>query len=549
MINNLTLRLLLLSTTFICLNTIAHPQPAPIEAIPAGPVKLSDNLESRTRTWTGIGRLRGDNTSFCTATLIDTRGNIPSETAPAYIVTSQRCLNTKNFGQYVYTGGIQQNVPILGAVYFNNFYNRLGQLKTYELSEVAWQSDEGLNIAIIKLSAPLSRLMAEGIHPLKVADRIPSEGTEILTLGIPEFENLQAAHCTQLAVTDIASHPWVSTNLLKNRCSNLKPGAEGGPVVSKTGNELISVLVASTHDAEAKNKCLANAPCELAGSESVWSPESYYTRPVSFLNQCFINGVLNADSPACDLHLLSSVNIAEDQRPPARITETLPTEAALVPNVFSIGFTTDAPYYRFKYTHDAHLCGSTYDYSQAYPSTQTPINFTLDQALGMHVLCILGVESHLARITNAQLDHAKKVAIERITAHHVHAPNLQIKRSRFHGEFYYINWYHDLSVMDHYKVKYGPYELTDCAQPEGYEEIPGFEVRHREYGPWEENYEHKAHPSNPELILIKQTKQQLESGVFSQRINSPRHTIKLCTLLFNLQQVPSPAREDILKPL
>ena len=549
MINNL-IHPLWLALCCISLSTLADVQRQSIETIPTGAVQLSEHPDNRSSTWAGIGRLRGDNGSFCTATLIDNRDKTEMlETTPAYIITSHRCLNSRTYGDYEYPGGIQVKQPIKGSIYFNNFGNTLGQLKEYALKEVTWQSNEGLNIAIIELAAPLTKLIADGVLPLKIASRTPPTGTEILTLGIPEFSNLHAAHCTQLPSVDIATHPWVSTQLLKNKCAGLTAGAYGGPVISKSHNELIGVLVASTHGAPFKNRCLSDAPCELMGSATQWSPDTHYTRPVSFLNQCFKDSVFTTSDPECDLHQLTSVKLGENQHLPARILEILPTEKAMPLDSFNVEFKVDASHFRYKYTHEASSCGSGTDYSQALPSTQTSIQWELDKNLGMHLLCIIAVDSPLARATNAQFDNAKIIAIERTPAQPIDKPIMQIKGYKSAAEYYFITWAFDPLIVSRYEIKYGPYNETDCTQPEGYYDLPDWEPRSRWSGPWDRDYVHKDHPTDPDVILIKQTVEQLDERVFSKTISTPRTATKLCTVLYNSKDIPSVPREDILKPL
>lgn len=104
-------------------------------------------------------------------------------------------------------------------------------------------------------------------------------------------------------------------------------------------------------------------------------------------------------------------------------------------------------------------------------------------------------------------------------------------------------------LRGHYKIKYGPYESTDCANTEGYIEIPDHEERARDSGPWEELYLHKEHPSNPELILVKETQEQLVDGTYTKIIRPKESVIKLCTLAFNLNDEASEPRTDILRPL
>ena len=546
--NNKTLRLLLLALATVSHTAVSNQQP--LETIPVGLVHLSDATDNRSRTWTGIGRLRGDNTSYCTASLIDTRtADNPTGTTPAYIITSHRCLNSKNHGQYTYSGGIQHNMPTKGTIYFNNFDNTLDKIKSYELDTIAWQSDGGLNLAIIELKAPLSKLIADGIQPLKIARRTPPTGTEILTLGIPEYSNLHATHCTQQPAVNIASYPWVGTNVLANHCTNLTLGGLGGPVVDKASNELISVLLASTHGAISDDKCLANTPCELTGNTTHWSPDTHYTQPVSFLNQCFVQGRLAATAPECALYKLTSVTLEEPRQPPARILEKLASDESHEPDTFAVGATVGSPFYRYKYVHDANTCHNSTGYSQAISSTETNINFTLNDDTGLHLLCIIGVESHNDRLTSAQFNAAKIIVTERVAIKQEQANHMKVSRSRKVDEFYYADWYHRSPLLGHYKIKHGPYESTDCTNNEGYIEIPDYEVRTRDSGPWAEEYEHKAHPTNPELILVKETKEQLIEGAYTKIIEPKESVFKLCTVVFNLNNEPSEPRTDILRPL
>ena len=534
----------------LSLTALADIQRQPIDTIPKGAVQLSERPDNRSRTWTGIGRLRANNTSFCTATLIDNRNkNSASEKTPSYILTSHRCLNTKAHGNYEYPGGIQANQPITGSIYFNNFDNTLGDLKEYSLKRVVWESNEGLNIALIELDAPLATLIADGIYPLKIANRTPPTGTEVITLGIPEFSNLHAVHCTQLSSVDIATHPWVSTQLLKNKCSSLTSGANGGPVVSRADNQLISVLVASSHGALLKNRCLSDAPCELMGSATVWSPDTHYTRPVSFLNQCFKDGVFTTTDPECDLYQLTSVKLEGNKNLPARILEILPTENDVPPDSYTLEFKVDASHFRYKYTHEASSCGSGENYSQALPSTQTSVRWELDKKLGMHLLCIIAVDSTRSRPTNAQFDNAKIIAIERTPAHPIDKPIVQIKSYKNAVEYYATLWFFDPLIVKRYEIKYGPFNETDCSRPEGYYDLPDWETFTRSSGPWDEIYTHKDHPTDPNLILIKRTVEQLDGNSFDKVIRMPRTAIKLCTVLYNAKDIASEPREDILKPL
>lgn len=544
----------LLHTLFIALTAVSltaiTQANTPSATIPIGLVKLSDHPDHRSRTWTGIGRLRGNNTSFCTASLIDTRTtHNPTGNTPAYLITSHRCLNTKNHGEYNYAGGVQHDIPAQGAVYFNNFDNTLDTVKRYELKTINWQSDGGLNLAIIELKATLSELIAEGIQPLKIARGTPATDTQVLTLGIPEFSNLHATQCTQLAAVDVASYPWVGSEILANQCANLTAGGQGGPVLDRASNELISVVVASTHGVRSTKKCLANAPCELKAGAAHWSPDTHYTQPVSFLNQCFVQGQLAVNIPACGLYKLTSIAVQTTQHPPARIIEKLSTDIDTGPDAFEVGLTLDSPLYRYKYTHDAKECRHGAHYSQALSSADATINFTLDEAVGMHMLCIVSVDTADGSLTSAQFNAARIITTERV-AINPPAPSMEVIRTRYHGEYYVVHWYHRAPLLNYYTIKYGPYSATDCTQPDGYNPLLDYEERLRNSGPWASSeYDHKDHPSNPLAILVKETKEQLVDGAYSKFIKPKENIFKLCTVLYDLNNQPSEPRTDILRPL
>ena len=537
-----------LALSAIALDSTAAPQLSPVPS-PAEPVNLSNITSGDSNGWSGIGRIRGENKSLCTATLIDTRSlGSPTHNDSAYVITSNRCLTTDLEGIYNYIGGTRHNIPSDGYVYFNNFEDAPSRIKKYTFKHIAWQSDESLNLAIIELTAPLSTLLSDGIHPLKLADYSPPTGTEILMFGVPEFSSLHSVSCQQQALVNIATYPWVSTNVLANQCATLTPGALGGPVLNKKTNELISVLIASTHATTPDKKCLTGSPCELENNLTLWKPDTHYTRPVSFLNQCFVQGKLDAVRPECGLYKLTSIVLNDGQLPPAKILEKLNTENRWQPETFKLNLTSDAPYLRYKYTHDATECRSGHEYSPIIEGNLATIDFTLDNTTGMHALCILGVESHEDSLTNAQYDGAKVIAIERIKANPAQTPQMTVIPHKAAGGFYAVNWDYSSPLLNRYEVKYGPAESTDCATPEGYNEIPGFEKRVRDDAPWEQLYEHKDHPDNPDWILIKKSRQQLSSEHFSRRFFPEHHAITLCTVLFNQENQRSEPRVDILRP-
>lgn len=440
-------------------------------------VKLFNTSSSHAHTWKGIGRLRGPNSSYCTASLLDTRGESEdTQTAPAYIITSQRCFNSNNDGQYMPPSALQKHASTHGNVYFNHFQDTLGNTKEYALKEITWQSDNDLNIVIIELNETLSNLINAGIQPLKIAPHTPPTGTEIISLGIPHSSNLYATHCTQLNPVDIFSHPWVNNNLLANRCEALTTGGRGGPVLNKANNELISLIVASTHGADQDDKCLENTPCEIKDNATHWSPDTHYSLPLSFLNPCFSDGIFASSSTACTLNTQIPVSLERPNDLPVRLLERTTLDKPLEPETFKITVAHDAPFLRYKYAHDTQACTSGHEYSQPLENKNNIINFTLDESTGMHLLCITGLMAKKAKPGDSVFE--KIIAIERLTASSSLPPKIKTYNNNFPELFsghpglsYGVTWTHTSNFHEHYEYKYGPYESIDCLAPDGYKPV------------------------------------------------------------------------------
>ena len=139
--------------------------------------------------WNGVGRIRNEAQTLCTATLLDTR-DASGKSGPAYALTSSHCLHRLN-------GAVQKDLPIKGSISFNYFDDTLESIKTYPLKTLKWGSSQGVDLAIIELQAPLADLLKDGITPLKLADEVPADGNDILALAAPEWDTLHLSACAQ----------------------------------------------------------------------------------------------------------------------------------------------------------------------------------------------------------------------------------------------------------------------------------------------------------------------------------------------------------------
>lgn len=568
--NTLTIRFLSMALLSVTSNVSAETLEHSAHAIVSGLVQLSDDPAHLSHTWTGIGRLRAPRASYCTASLIDTRKKgQPSATSPAYIITSQRCLNSSNEGNYAYDGGVQKNVPIEGSVYFNNFENTLGHTKKYAFKSIAWQSDNGLNLAIIELRDTLSNLMKAGVQPLTIASATPPAGTEILTLGIPHTSNLYATSCTQMPHVDVLGHPWVSPQMLPNHCAALTEGGRGAAVLDKARNELISLAVASTHGTHSVNKCQALSPCEIKDNASLWSANTHYALPVSFLNQCFSDGVFTHDLPGCSLRNQAASLLKDPHSFPARLLERTSANTVVATEKIEVELKDDVPFLRYKYSHDVNACHSGTGYSDPLDTKKTSLILELDNTLGMHLLCVLGLSA--ANISLEQVTSKEIIALERFKATHVFGPKIQTRYNDnpLHGLQSYnskvgtywedlsfidttkhsVTWDHASPFSEHYEYKHGPYASTDCSDPKGYEAVIDMDVWIANFlasGTVDANLYSEVDLSSD---ASKRIMGHLDGVRSHKKLGHNDDTVKLCTIVYNQENIPSPPFTHIFKQL
>ncbi|WWG66523.1 hypothetical protein VRB21_01430 [Pseudomonas poae] len=168
---------------------------------------------------------------------------------------------------------------------------------------------------MIELQATLASLITTGITPLKLAEEIPADGVDILALTAPEWDTLHLAACTQQASRELVEQPFVWRVTMKNQCEGVALGGFGGPLLDRASNRLFGILSTSTRGQPAERKCQRDAPCEVNNGIPVWQTETNYGSPITFLNQCFVGGVLQTDGEHCELYPTTSITFKTDTHP------------------------------------------------------------------------------------------------------------------------------------------------------------------------------------------------------------------------------------------
>lgn len=494
----------------------------------AAPPRMLTNANRQHSHWNGIGRIRNDTQTLCTASLLDTRDD-QGNAGPAYVITSSHCIHRVN-------GAVQKDLPIKGSISFNYFDDTLEQLKTFPLKTLKWGSSQGVDLAIIELEAPLSALIAAGIQPLKLAQEVPADGDHILALTAPEWDTLHLSACTQQRSEETVEQPFVWRVTMKNQCQGIQHGSFGGPLVTRDGNRLFGILGTSTSGQLAENKCQRAAPCEIHAGQPVWHADTHYGSPVTFLNECFINGVLQADAQTCNLYPTTSIEFRNPDPIQQYFVKKPGGKGRDITPRWNLTFAVNTPFYRYKTTRRAIECENPALYSAPIDATDAHINDAIGPQTGMHMLCIVGVDSATQPVTTGMMKNALTLAVELAEPGPARTPDVEIVLDRRALQGYLVSWNLAPPFMSRYSYKYGPAASTDCLRPVDYNPLPAPETEAVDDGldlydhPLEDAPGLGAHGKSVRIIAARD------------------QPYKICTYAYDQADQPSTLRTDLLKP-
>lgn len=438
------------------------------------PSKVLTNQDGRHDQWKGIGRIQSDNGRTCTATLIDTRSNSSAQDAPAYVLTSGHCLYR------THNGVIIVDQPVSGRVIFNYFADTLEYQQPYPLKRVNWSSMQGVDLAIVELQASLESLIAAGIEPLQMAEKAPEADTNILIVGAPlAFKSpyLRLAACNHQPSGEFIEQPWVWRHTVKNQCKDLKEGSSGSPVLTRNSNQVFAVM---------------NSTTLAAGN---------YGNPISYLRRCFVAGQFSTGPELCPLFPSFSIEPADFVRRYHKVK--LDAEGNEVYPDWNMAFSINKPLYRYKTVREAIECENPRDYSPAIDAGNARISAQIGPQPGIHMLCLLGVDSADERPSMGLMRNALTFATELHAAGPASPAQVQISQR---AGRYAINWSHDPRLINKQTFKFGPTASTDCNDPTGYT------------GAWRTLY-----------------------------VSQKQLPVKICTVAYDHAEQASDVREDVLE--
>lgn len=514
----------------LCVPVLASPSDFGANLANLTPSRLLTNDRGQNRHWSGVGRVRNETNTLCTASLLDTRNGEGNATGPAYIITSSHCIHRTN--EFVH-----KDMPLKGSISFNYFDDTLAALKTYPLKTLKWSSSQGVDLAIIELDSALATLIDNGITPLKLAEEAPADGSDILALSAPAWDTLRLSACTQQASAEIVEQPYVWRVTMKNQCQGIAPGSFGGPLLNRQSNEIFGILGTSTRGSNADKKCQRDAPCEVKNGIATRHADSNYGSPVTFLRSCFVEGVLHSNIDTCDLYPTTVIGFKNPQPIKQYYVTANKGSKSIIPT-WDLRFTINTPFYRYKTTRRAIDCENPALYSAPVAAENAYINDPIGPQTGMHMLCVVGVESAEQPVTPGMMKNALTLAVELAEPGPARTPDVSISLDKEGLQAYTVKWKMAPPFMSRYTYKMGPAHSTDCLRPVGYLAIPLPRPEPEDDDEGEDIYHH---PLEDQAITPA-------DDDFIQIVSTNTHPIKICTYAYDQADQPSTLRVDILKP-
>ena len=429
----------------------------------AAPLFLNNSLGQNSH-WTGIGTFSAKNA--CNATLIDTRAH--ESDGPAYVLTSGHCFE-RPYQQLIAT-----DTDVNVAISFNHFQDTRRNRSVYTIKRVNWQSLQGTNLAIAELDAPLSRLVANGIHPLKVG-HTPKTAISALLVGAsyPRANALALRSCLLQPGADTVANPAVWRNALKSQCNLTTGTLSGSPMLDRDSNTIIAVLGTVPLRQNAHNRCDQSAPCEVIdGIAQAQQLNTQYSHTLENLSNCWKNGVLNNDPDYCSLYPATITTLSTPKPVQYYLPALSGDEHPAIFPTWDVKFSISTPFYRYKVVDRSEHCQNPADYSIALSSNNAHITAPVGAKAGVSMLCLLGAHSESQGPLWGDLMNVRVLAVNLEEQGRAWKPAISATGYGFERP----NWTELMLVRDahfntRYFVKSGAPASTECEAPEGYSPI------------------------------------------------------------------------------
>jgi hypothetical protein len=247
-------------------------------------------------------------------------------------------------------------------------------------------------------------------------------------------------------------------------------GASGSPVLTRDRQQIIGVLNFTNQPAASEREEEDQEVLEeLAPGFPPLTPDSNFGSPVPWLNDCFISGVFSTQPEHCSLFPRFSVEFKNTPERYAKVR--LDSEGKHVYPGWNLRFSVDKPRYRYKKADRPLDCEDPAGYSGTRAAQEATITEPIDGPIGINWLCIVGVDAAEEQPSAGLMRNALTLAVELQPAGPTAAPLMSIEQKP--SGTYAVRWQYDAGLIDHYTVKMGPPDATDCSDPQGFTRRPG----------------------------------------------------------------------------
>jgi V8-like Glu-specific endopeptidase len=429
----------------------AQAQPVAAASEPRAFQALS-NATRQSAGWTGIGRLVRQDGSACTATLIDPFPAGLAVDTPAYVLTAGHCVTDAH-------GAIEVDVAFAGTLTFNYFVDTTASQVIAEVTRLRWASRQGVDLAILELDTPLAQLRAAGVTPLKLA-KVHGAAPFARVIGAPAQAYLLGATCQVRSVAAVIEQPWLLRDALSTDCLGMLPGQSGSPMIDPETATVIAVIGTTTHGSQAQWRCQRDTPCESESHQPVWIADTNYASRVDHLSACFQDGRLDLGLLHCPLLPGFALDVPDWTPAHSRIRLESDAQGLPVAPSWNLAFSLDKPRYRFKPAEYARQCEDPVGYSHTIDSTDAYIDTPIGTRLGLHYLCILGVDNAEQVSSRGLMRNAFSHATELFPAGPTPLPAPTLLRTE---AGYDVTWSIDPPLITRHRVKHGPVaEVPGC---------------------------------------------------------------------------------------